>query len=506
MKATRSIAWILLAVMLTLSVLSCGKMKDGEVTKAATSTAVTTTAEATSDTSATETAAPEAVAPALPDADYKKEDFIILVNANTNDYRSVEFAATEITGSVVNDAVYTRNVAIEDRYNVELVGLVTKSEAKALETSVLASIHTYDFALLRLMDAGGLALKGLLMDLNTVPNLYLEGAWWDQNAVSDLSLANRLYMVTGDMNINDKDMTWCMFFDKGLAEEHGLPDLYALASNKEWTFEKFGTLCQNVSADLNGDGVYDDNDRYGHVTVYARSTIAYMYSMDAMIFVKDENDLPVLTEQNAKLFDAYEVARSLFFTDNVCHDIETMPTNGYANRWRRSEAMFGNKQILFYAEAMQNAERFRDFSNDFGILPIPSAEEGVYGKHMVWRESYVTVAPLTLGGSAELTDRAGLLLEAIQRESTDTILPAYYETALKSKFSRDDSSSDMIDIIFANRYYDIGAYYDWGDMTDAWMSQGKAGNESVASAIKAQRKVTERALKECVAALTGGTT
>ena len=90
------------------------------------------------------------------------------------------------------------------------------------------------------------------------------------------------------------------------------------------------------------------------------------------------------------------------------------------------------------------------------------------------------------------------------RASSDTVLPAYYDTALKTKFSRDDSSAAMIDIIFANRYYDIGTYYNWGEMNNTWMSLGKAGTESIASAIKIRQKTAERALEDCIANLTGG--
>ena len=36
----------------------------------------------------------------------------------------------------------------------------------------------------------------------------------------------------------------------------------------------------------------------------------------------------------------------------------------------------------------------------------------------------------------------------------DTLTPAYYDITLKRKASRDDDSSDMLDLIFANRCLD----------------------------------------------------
>ena len=37
-----------------------------------------------------------------------------------------------------------------------------------------------------------------------------------------------------------------------------------------------------------------------------------------------------------------------------------------------------------------------------------------------------------------------------------TVIPAYYEKVLKGKIARDDESSDMLDIIYSSRVYDLG--------------------------------------------------
>lgn len=116
------------------------------------------------------------------------------------------------------------------------------------------------------------------------------------------------------MNINDKDMTWCLFFNKNIAKDYDLPDLYSLVREKKWTFDKFSELCHNVTYDLNGDGKYDDNDLWGHVTVFARSAAAYTYSMGGYLTVKNEKTgYPELNLGSERIYDAYEKVRSLFF-------------------------------------------------------------------------------------------------------------------------------------------------------------------------------------------------
>ena len=52
-------------------------------------------------------------------------------------------------------------------------------------------------------------------------------------------------------------------------------------------------------------------------------------------------------------------------------------------------------------------------------------------------------------------ERTALILEALCEGSTDTLLPAYYETTLIRKASRDTESADMLDLIFENRIIDF---------------------------------------------------
>ena len=44
----------------------------------------------------------------------------------------------------------------------------------------------------------------------------------------------------------------------------------------------------------------------------------------------------------------------------------------------------------------------------------------------------------------------------LNAESYKTVIPAYYEVALKGKYSRDAESAEMLDLIFESRVIDIG--------------------------------------------------
>jgi hypothetical protein len=41
-------------------------------------------------------------------------------------------------------------------------------------------------------------------------------------------------------------------------------------------------------------------------------------------------------------------------------------------------------------------------------------------------------------------------------EARNKIIPAYYESALKNKYSRDPDTAEMLDLVFDTRVYDLG--------------------------------------------------
>jgi hypothetical protein len=68
--------------------------------------------------------------------------------------------------------------------------------------------------------------------------------------------------------------------------------------------------------------------------------------------------------------------------------------------------------------------------------------------------------------------------------SVDTLTPAYYDITLISKGTRDEESRPMIELILANRIYDIGYVFDasWGGFVSQIANKFMDGKTNVASA------------------------
>ena len=108
--------------------------------------------------------------------------------------------------------------------------------------------------------------------------------------------------------------------------------------------------------------------------------------------------------------------------------------------------------------------------------------------------------PMTLAQSS--FEPVGLILEALTRDSENSVVPVYKEILLKSKYARDQGSSDMLDIIFASAVYDIGlsvmpgeTYYKYMEVflsgTDTFTSLTASITESVAAKLEELTKVEQ---------------
>ena len=79
----------------------------------------------------------------------------------------------------------------------------------------------------------------------------------------------------------------------------------------------------------------------------------------------------------------------------------------------------------------------RDMKSDYGIIPYPKYDENQDGYYTFQHDQ---IGLFTIPVTSTKKDMAGAVLEAMSSESSKTVVPSYYEVALKSKYSRDSES------------------------------------------------------------------
>ncbi|MBR4206089.1 MAG: hypothetical protein IKQ92_11475 [Clostridia bacterium] len=125
----------------------------------------------------------------------------------------------------------------------------------------------------------------------------------------------------------------------------------------------------------------------------------------------------------------------------------------FAGAWDVAEPVFTAGRALFFIEVTQKLANFRTLEYDFGVLPLVKYDEA----QSDYRTTCATLAQMIcIPKTAADKDYAGYMLQAMGYESSLTIQPAYINSALESKFARDERTADMLGYIFRGMTYDIG--------------------------------------------------
>jgi len=413
-----------------------------------------------------------------PDYTLSEEDFngynFRILSRTPGGWGNHEISAEEITGDPINDSVYQRNGAIEEKYNVIITNIPSDDVSGAASRSIRAGSDDYDLLIVGLVRQEPLITSGLLNALNDVPYVDLTKPWWDQRAVEQLAINNKLFTGVCDFTIIDKDSIAIFMFSKQLMQEYELENPYELVSSGQWTLDKMFDMMRTVSRDLNGDGIIDDEDQFGLTTAVHYSQFLFNAAGESIAKLNADKipEITLFSERAVAVTDKIrEIQSNTEYTINV--DSGAFDSK-YGNIWiDLQQNMFTENRALFFHGRMQSVTALREMETDFGILPPPKFDEYQANYHAAvgtWTASAVSV-PITVP-DLEVT---GLILEALVFESRYTLLPAYYDINLKTKFARDEESKEMIDIILQNRIYDLGEMYSWGDVS-AYFTDLSRGN------------------------------
>lgn len=486
----RTLSFILAALMLSSALLSCSESTTEE------------TAQETSSIPAAEESIPEetedVILDDLPEMDFDGHNYVIY-NANSDGntwFTTVYVDFEEDSGEPIPSSIYYRNLAVEDRFDV-LISEIYETGANIKTIIQAGSAEGMDLTLLDGSDAISFITSGYLYDLNTLDHIDLDKPYWDQNSRNYLSIKGKYFEGVGDFMTTHIDETICLFFNKGLIDMHQLENPYELVDNYKWTYDKIHEMGVKACLDANGDGIRNDNDNYALTSWTGVLYPFFLYGSGETYVAKDENDVPFASYYNERFISAFEKVIDICHSegDTFTYDANIMQnTRGLSNNHRVQEIMFPNNQSLFWVECVCWAKALRDMETDFGIVTAPMLDE-TQGQYYNFCNGnfYGQCVPVTLTGEA--LDRTCIVMEALNSHSTSTVLATYYDIALKTKYSRDEESGRMLDLIFANRIYDVSTVFDIASINGSINDMCANNNKDLASFYKRNQRVTDKLIE-----------
>ena len=404
----------------------------------------------------------ERLQPDLPSVNYNGEAFTFLVHEGfSNGYwGSYEIYAEEENGDALNDAVYRRNRAVEEKLNIDIkeVRADDGSTVSFTKKSVTSGDCEYDCVMPRMLHAAPLSSDGYLLAFDQLPHINLANPWWDPN-LNGITIGGRLFFAMGDLMLMDKESLFVVMFNKNIAQNSGIENLYNLVRENKWTIDKFYSIAKETAKDLNGDGKLGLDDVAGILS--SRAGINFLhFGTGETIVKKDGDDYPYLTMNNERGIRAAEKIVAIF--NDTAATVIVEGTSGVSDWPNTMNGMFQNDQGMFLHAQLTYVQRNRVMESDFGILPSPKLD-GTQPKYYTLINSIASACiavPLTVKDR----ERTSVVLEALSAESKYTLIPAYYDITITNKMIRDEDSAEMLDIIFSSRLFDIGVVFNWGDM------------------------------------------
>lgn len=475
---------------LVLAGASCGTVTPSEDTSAAADTTEAVTTEAVT----------EELTDGLPEELNYGDKVVNILNMqfiisgpeeiNTED-NNVNQQAT-----VVQEANYYRRLAVEERLGVK-INFIEQTTYNKIPSMVRQSINAgsddYDMVFSVANQQVTLAQEGMYLPVSELTYVDLDKPWWNKEYITSVSVnVDNAYILFGDITFNTVQRTCAVFFNKAmLAERFQMTDedMYKLVLDGKWTIDKMTELASQVYED-DGDAEKDAGDIYGLVSWEINAFEWMAYSAGLEYTTRDEEGYPVLNLNTEKAVDLCDKLLALF---NGEHAFVADSNDGQVNAFAEGKSLFQVNRLF-----LCDWNQLRSMKDDYGIIPMPKFDESVDGYHSAV-ESYVQWGAVTV--TTKDPDMVSAVAESMAFEGYKSVMPAYYETALKLKYTRGedvDTETQIIDIIAKGARTDFLYINKLGGLGDIFADVYRAGQNNFASIYASRELAAKGKLAELI--------
>ena len=499
---TRILA-LVLCLCMTLPLVACSQGTEN-ASKETTETAATPTASGDVDVTAEPEEEDEFADHRFDGVDYQGRAFRVQSSADASDATNAnEFIAGsgETNGEIVNDAVFERNARVEELLNITLE--FTESDYtygnadSSIRQLVMAGDDLYDLIINDDRSLIALTDENIFYNLDKHgENFDLTKSYWYTDTMNDLVLVpGHSYVMAGDYFLDCLASAHCLFYNKQLCENiFGDPEyLDNLVLEGTWTYEQMTKVLNDSYVDLNGDGIRQEGDQFGmYAHDYWGCLIAFIGSA-GIDFIDRSGDVPQISFNNERSVAYAQALNTLYRCDGSLVGISDSADMNLGLR-----NLFENQlSLICVYQRLNDISKMRDFEFDVGPIPYPKLYES--------DKYYTSIHDTTEMGAIPVTspdiDFDTVCIEVLSRETAKSVIPVYYDQALKIKYSADLKVAQMIDLIHDNFGPAFALCYDYSlgnCMIHMFADLVAADSTDFASAYKSKEKVMKKVTDKMV--------
>ncbi len=460
-KSVRILACLLALLMLCLTAVACADNGDEDIGEDVDTTpdagAQTTPADVPEETT---TANEYQVEDGLP-ADLKFDGETVHVLSRDNDGSRDEISVDDYNGEPINDAIYERNIEVENRLGIEIENTKLSGGAyvvtEEIRTLVQSGTHAYDMFANSCYSTIMYTSEGLFHDLTDVEYLDLSQPYWSQGFNDVASYGNSQYICAGAMGLTLYRYMFVTMFNKDMLADRGVDNLYSVVNAGKWTLDYQAELAAQMYVDANGDGTKDEADTYGFISCPMAYIDPYWSSCKLPILNKDNDNRYVLALDIDRMANAVDKILKLYHETEGSYIYASVSD---AQNQLNLATHFGDGRSATATLRLLAVEtrELKDMTDKYGIVPIPKLNEAQDGYQTFVHDQFTGLGiPLTV--EEDRLPLVGAFMECTCSASYRTVIPAYYEMAIKDKYLNDTESAEMLDMIYENIYIDGGVLY-----------------------------------------------
>ena len=161
----------------------------------------------------------------------------------------------------------------------------------------------------------------------------------NQTLNESITIADRQVLAYSDMMLTAYDFTHLLSFNKAMIDELSLDDPYTLVDSGKWTLDRFNEYLAAATSDLNGDTIYDENDRYGFVSDAKQVSPCFWIAAGCLSIEKDDSDIPRFVMNSERMLNTLDRVYQLTWENDYWYKQLGVEEIGYT--------MFSNGQALF---------------------------------------------------------------------------------------------------------------------------------------------------------------
>jgi len=396
----------------------------------------------------------------LPDITFNGRDFRIV----TNEDALFQLVAEDYTGVATNDVIYDRNKRVEDRFDVKISAFYEGKEPQdVVYLYAMTDEHYVEMADVWSRMGLSLAADSLCLNWMDMPHINWDKPWWNKEANANGLINGKMFNITGEMAVTAMQYTWALAFNMDLIKDYGYSsdELYQTVLDGEWTLDKLIEVGSSIYRDTNGNGLEDSGDIFGFASytnigavtpgVYGNRSMPWVHAIGENFYTINEDKTSFeITLGTEKVYSALEKLV------NFHYNVEG--TIAYNEQEDDAVALndFCDGNVAIYPTTFQSC--FTSFANlgfNYGMLPYPKYDTAQEKYYTVPFESYsIYQIPCTL--PEEDFEFVGVIMEAMNAESWKTVSPTFYDEAMKGRYSVDQTTADILDLIMESRIFDWG--------------------------------------------------